>query len=1251
MDIKTATPSQVKAITTLDKNLLVAAAAGSGKTSVLTERILGIITNKDHPTAVDKLLVLTFANAAAAEIRVRLRETLSKQLRQTPSDDNLRLQASLLGRAHISTIHTFAIYVVRRYFYLTDADPHFKIADTNEMELLKREVVEKLLEDEYAAADNHAFLSFVESYGGTKASDSPVAEHILALHRFIMNIPFYEFWLEEAVGLYSHIDVDSQGETPWHLAIRNTLRQNLQSARKAVDQALKIANLPDAPDHYIPALEADGALIDNLLHAAELPFAQAYAIFTGYEFTKLPAKKFSGDIKLKELITNIRKKNIKGRVDSAIKGAFPKSLEAIAADLAALAPHIAALCRLTLKFTHRFNAEKLAQNLLDFNDLEHLCLKIFVDPLTMMPTDAAGELRAHFEHVMIDEYQDSNPVQEMILQAIARDSNRFMVGDIKQSIYRFRSADPSIFNEKYNTYDTDESAENNFRIDLQHNFRSRSEILETVNLVFRQIMSKQSCGIDYDDKAALTPPKSAELSHGENPYKCEVLIGIRNSETVNYENDEANESETDGNEVSQEDFSSAILEAEIVAARITELVGTNPLQIYDKDCKCHRNATYADITILLRKAKDASAFSEVFARKNIPLDTGSFGGTGATSLFDTIEVATLISFLEIIDNPRQDIPLVAVLSSPIYNFSPDELLEVRAVESRVDFYDCILSYINETTHDPFIKSPELVEKLLSFLAELNNLRDSALSKPASILIADIFECTDYANIVSAMPMGNMRQANLRLFRERAEAFESSRKQGLFHFMRYITDLREKEQKFPSAQMADGNTSVRLMSVHKSKGLEFPIVFFCRTSGEFNNDDLKRDLLFDKELFIGAKLIDPIRRIRSNTISHSAILNKIRDESTAEEMRILYVALTRARDKLIITGCVPNEKALLKHELQGLSENVYIDPAAVLASNTMLDWLIMSLSRHKQGGVFRTDSIPPANFYLYSYPADFGVKTFTAQDIIQIEDAQDIAVDTNQCILRADTRSAPTASGDVSSSAEIEQMLSWNYSFSHTHTPSKLSISEIKRLYQAQMQDSYATVYSAETYPYRKPNFLEQKKGFSPAETGTIIHTVMEHLDLHSTHEEGHVHAMLEQLVAQNILTAEEAKAVPVKLITGFVKSPLAMRMRAASELRKEVPFVLALNASEIYRDIDFHEHARPILVHGIIDAYFVENGMAVIVDYKSDFVAPTDTPEQIQAKYSVQLEIYRKAVERTANLPVKECILYMLRANSEVFVI
>ncbi|MCL2674662.1 MAG: helicase-exonuclease AddAB subunit AddA, partial [Defluviitaleaceae bacterium] len=861
------------------------------------------------------------------------------------------------------------------------------------------------------------------------------------------------------------------------------------------------------------------------------------------------------------------------------------------------------------------------------------------------------ELRAHFEHVMIDEYQDSNPVQEMILHAIARDSNRFMVGDIKQSIYRFRSADPSIFNEKYNTYDTDDNTANNLRIDLQHNFRSRPKILETVNLVFRQIMSRQSCGIDYDDKAALTPPAPPEPSQGDNPYQCEVLIGIKNSEAASYESDEPSDIDDNStDEVSQEDLSSATLEAEIVAMRISELVGSNPLQIYDKDLKCHRSATYADITILLRKAKDAAAFSEVFARKNIPLDTGSFGGSAAVPLFDTIEVATLISFLEIIDNPRQDIPLVAVLSSPIYNLSPDELLEIRAIESRADFYDCILSYIDETANDPFLKSSELVDKLRKFLHELNSLRDTAPSSPTGAIIADIFERTDYANLVSAMPIGNVREANLRLFRERAEAFESSRKQGLFHFMRYIADLREREQKIPSAQMADGNTSVRLMSVHKSKGLEFPIVFFCRTSGEFNTDDLKRDLLFDKELFIGAKLIDPTRRTRSNTISHSAILAKIRDESTAEEMRILYVALTRARDKLIITGCLPNEKALLKHELQGLNGNVYIDPATVLAANTMLDWLMMSLSRHKQGSPFRTDSIPNACKYLYGYQADFCVKTFTAQDLAQIEAEQDIAIDT---LFRSGRLDHPQHAEQLinnDNSAAIEQALSWSYSFSHTHTPSKLSISEIKRLYQAQMQDSYATVYSAETYSYRKPNFLEQRKGFSPAETGTIIHTVMEHLDLHAAHEEAHVHTLLEQLTARNILTAEEAKAVPVKLIVGFVKSPLAMRMRAASELRKEVPFVLALNASEIYRDIDFHEHARPILVHGIIDAYFIENGEVIIVDYKSDFVSPSDTPEQIQAKYMVQLEIYRKAIERTINMPVKECILYMLRANTEIFV-
>ncbi|MCL2617056.1 MAG: helicase-exonuclease AddAB subunit AddA, partial [Defluviitaleaceae bacterium] len=1168
------TIDQQLAIDTLNKNLLVSAAAGSGKTAVLTARILGLIANDTQPVEVDRLLVLTFANAAAAEIRARLRAALSQRQRQNPADSNLRTQAALLNRAQISTIHTFAIYVIRRYFAIAGTDPFFKIADLSEMELLKREVMDQLMEDEYAAPNNTEFTAFVERYGGTRTDDKNVPEHVLALYTFAMNIPFYEKRLGQFADAYNSIEVGTLAGTRWYKASMESLRRSLESVRASLGQALAIAEMADGPNHYIPALEADEELLDRLANVPDLPPEEAYEQLANISFEPLSRKRPPCDPALRELAKGIRDDNFKKPLLNAAKAAMPKPPAEIVADLADLAPHVRTLCRLTLEFTRRFSAAKQSRNLLDFSDLEHTCLNLLVNQDTLEPTQAAAELRAHFEHIMIDEYQDSNRVQDLILQAVARDANRFMVGDVKQSIYRFRSADPSIFLEKYNGF---QRTGTNIRIDLHNNFRSRPEILETANLIFRQIMSTASCGINYDDSAALVGATASAGSQGANPYQCEVLIGIPSANNQDDEDPEYTDTDTDEHDTHEdsaenliEELRGAALEAEIVAARILSLVnGTDALEIFDKEKQTKRPATFSDIVILMRATKAAGEFAKVFARKGIPLDTGSFGGT--SSLLDTIEVAILISFLCIIDNPRQDIQLVAVLSSPVYGLSPDELLEVRELRKNADFYDCVLEYAEHSTDKPFIKDEVLAAKLRAFLQELEELRNTAPYTSLSDLISELCERADYANMVSSMPMGNVRAANLRLFRERAAKYESARGLGLFHFLRFLEGLREMEKNLPVAQDTEGGGAVRLMSVHKSKGLEFPVVFVCRTSNKFNTDELKKDLLFHKELGIGAMLINPTKRTRAGTLSHSAVKTMARAEAIAEEMRMLYVAITRARDKLFLTGCVTKESDLTKHAASCLGRDIPIDAASVLAANSMLHWLLMSMGRHKQGAAFRTEELTPACQYIYNYPADFRVETWTPTKLSMMEAAEEEEAANRLEELRHPGQSQerqPNQPANTPDLSELANTLSWSYPHTgSTRIPSKLSITEIKRIFQAQTQDSYATPYTFEKFAYRRPDFLSQKKGPSPTEVGTIIHTVMEHMDLHAIHEEAHVQGLVDQLISRNILTPEEAQAVPVKIVASFAKSPLAMRMRAATELRKEVPFVLTVDASEIYGHI------------------------------------------------------------------------------------
>lgn len=1225
------TQEQKNAIEARGRNVLVSAAAGSGKTSVLVGRIMSLITDYENPVHIDRLLVLTFANASAEEMRSRLREALSKGLKADPTNTNLRSQMQLIAKANISTIHTFALYVLRQYFHAAEIDPHFTIADDDEMKILKQELLNELLEKRHTEASQD-FLKLVDSYDGTKAGSNRLAELVLLAHDFVMNIPFYDIWLDEAAEMF----LREAAQTPWYNFMMAGFKAKIRSICIEVQHAIDIAGLPGGPHKYIPRLEEELDMLESVVQAADCTHAHLFKLVKEAKFNRLPGETKSD---LQEEVKGLRnsykeefKKNCKF---------LEKSQDQHNEDIACSAPLVNCFIGMVKDFSKSFSREKRRRNQLDFNDLEHLCLKVLVDESTGMPTAAARELAASFEYTMIDEYQDSSPVQEKILQAVSREANRFMVGDVKQSIYRFRSADPSIFMEKYDMYSAQPcNTDKNYRINLHVNFRSRREVLEATNFVFAQIMSKASCGIAYDENVALKLPTQvfAEACDGSG-FECELLLGINAMEDEEDERDEGDAEGQVAEDLNNEDYSmtKSELEAELVAARIAELVAGGDVMLADKLTGEKRSPTFSDIVILMRSLKkEEHIFSQVFERKNIPLVISKSGDSGQGKVFSGLEVSALLDFMRIVDNPRQDIPLAGVLCSPMVGIEPDELLELRLAYPEGDLYTCVVAYSQGGG------VAGLRRNLGAFLEQLDGLRDIAPHISVGQLCAEIMERTGYAAVVGAQPGGERGLAKLRRFQEYAYGFDKSRRGGLYAFLCFVQRVDKPKEAIVEAQDEAG--AVRMMTIHKSKGLEFPIVFLSGTHGKFEHKELKQDIVLHKQLGIGLRLVDLGRRTKRGSISRDAISEAIRREELADEMRKLYVAMTRARDKLIITGALKDEKKLKSHSSTARYATTVIDAQKVLSAGSFLDWLKMAFCRHKEGGVLRqagegTHSLAA----LEAWPASLVVRVFKPEDIKQMEALQDAAVDTSGVEIEAGLKSGK----DMACYEDIEKVFSWEYPFREgMNMPSKLAISDIKRIHQP--DDIYAEAYKPLGRAKHKVYF-GGNGGFTPMELGTIAHTVLQNLNLDEVRGRAGVEGLVRKLVDGNILKPGEADAVPLDEIAAFTHSCLAGRMIAAGDVRREVAFVAAMQPGEIYPRLrDAVIGLRPIMVHGIIDAFFVEDGEAVIVDYKSDRYFAGTGAEVLRERYAVQMSVYKKAVERATGFNVKECVLYMLSSGEEV---
>lgn len=1218
------TDEQQKVIDTRNRNLLVSAAAGSGKTAVLVERIIQMLTDNDHPVDIDKLLVVTFTNAAASEMRERIGEALEKRIDEQPDNVYLHKQLSLLPTSNIMTIHAFCLSVIKNNFHIINLDPSFRVADETELKLLKADIINELLEEHYTNEDED-FIDLIESYT-TGKTDANLEELIQEIHTFAMSHPWPEEWLDRCVDAMSIDNASDLEESSWIDIIRQHLKLTVDSYMKILSEAEKMCELDNGPIGYRDAIVLDLKNIKALSTVLDQSFKIISEEISSIEFGKIGRCKKDVDTNLKDKVKIIRDE-VKEGINKLKEDFFFKPFEKMIEDINKVHPVMETLVKLVKEFSMKFQETKADKNIIDFNDIEHFALNILIskdENGEVQPSSSAVELQDQFHEILIDEYQDSNLVQETILTSVSKiltgKPNVFMVGDVKQSIYKFRLAKPELFMEKYDAYTIHESDYQ--KIDLHKNFRSRAEILDSINFIFKQIMSKHIGDVEYDDSAALYLGASYESS--SSPNKTDLII-------IDSEDDE-DESDIDSKE----------LEAKVIAEKIKGLMNKEqPFQVYDKKENAYRPVAYKDIVILLRTTSNwANIFVDELMRYGIPAYTDA-----TTGYFDTIEVKTIISLLKIIDNPRQDIPLISVLRSPIVGLTAEELVSVKNIFPNGEFYDAYEHYIQGSLTQDGVN-----EKLQRFHKQLLKWREMAVYTPLNDLIWDIYSKTHYYHYVSVMPGGQQRQANLDLLIDKAIDYESTSYKGLFNFIRYLEKIHKYAIDLGEATLYGENENlVRVMSIHKSKGLEFPVVFVAGLGKQFNMQDLNKPILLHQDLGFGPKYVNYEYRYETKTLPRTILSHKIKHESLSEELRVLYVALTRAREKLILVGSTKQVDKKIDKWCQYLfvKEEKLIRNVIEGARN-YLDLIVPTIARHKDGCILREranmNEMMASSLELDN--SQWHIEFLSSQDIIHNETERiDTMKKVGKELLNWDCE---TQYSDGNKEYDIDNLLNWQYYYENTvYKPVKITVSEIKRKEMEEIEDE---IKYTERESYR-PQFIEDKLQLTPGERGTVFHKVMQHIDFNNISTYDSINQYLCQLESRNIITDKERKSVNIKSILEFGKSSLITRMREAEKkglLRREKPFVLGLDVTEVYDDINSDMNEK-VLLQGIIDCYFQEEDQIILVDYKTDYIKKGEE-EILIKRYNKQMEIYQRAIEQITGKKVREKVLYSFTLHKEIVI-
>ena len=1247
------TTEQQQVIDLRNRNILVSAAAGSGKTAVLVERIVKIITDKNHPVDIDHLLIVTFTNAAAAEMRERIGNAIEKALDEQPGNEHLLRQLTLIHNAQITTIDSFCLYVVRNHFHEIDLEPNFRIGDEGELKLLREDVLGRVLEQNYEEP-SEAFSDFVEGYASGR-TDAALNEMILQLYEFSRSYPWPEKWLDSFVGAYRIETREELDRAEWLAPLTENICFVLKDCEQLLKQALAITQQDDGPDMYEKAVQSDLEKYEGLSRLTS--FCELSGALSDIKYDRLASSRgFEGDPDKLELVKSLREQ-AKDVVKKLCRQYFFCSPEMMIEQLERTEPMLEEVVRLTKQFADEFAAAKRRKNLVDFHDVEHFALQILVDEETEKAKKTAEEFRDTFEEIMIDEYQDSNEVQETLLRSISREergeNNIFMVGDVKQSIYRFRLARPELFMKKYDSYSLEESTTQ--RIDLHKNFRSREEVLTCTNDIFYKIMARSLGNVEYDAEAALYLGASYPVSADFIP---EILLADSNDELL--EDTELSDKKT--------------LEAKIVAEEIRHLMKTQP--VTDKATGELRAARYSDIVILLRSLSGwADSLVEVLNENGIPAHTVS-----STGYFSTVEVQTVLSMLRLLDNPRQDIPMAAVLRSPMAGLTDEELAVLRLEDGSVPFHEAVLELAeglyeedgqkeisdSEADRKQGRNADEKTEnhieitahrKLLKFYKKYKQLRQLVPDTPIHELIEIILRETGYGHYVAAMPAGNRRTANLNMLLEKAAAYEKTSYKGLFHFVRYIDELQKYDVDFGEADMVGENEDVvRIMSIHKSKGLEFPIVIVSGMGKNFNKQDTRSKMVLHPELGIGLDYMDGKKRIKSPTIAKKAIAKQIDLENLGEELRVLYVALTRAKEKLILIGTLKDapEKLEFYRQQANLSK----------AADRPLSYLT------REGASGYLDWILPA---VLSYGDKYPVRIVEAAELVldevenQLEQNEDLT-----------ERIKEIEAADTQLVGQLKQRFSQRYPYQvDVLRKNKYSVSELKHRamrekFEAEQEETIPAFLEEPVTPtiplfIQRQGSVEQETPNRGALRGTAVHRVMECYDFAS---EKSVHEQMEAMEKEEKIIADMRALVKEQIVADFVSSETGRRMALAQRggaLYREKPFVMGFTEEElenygfgvgsntdscenIYEKTDSDQekeeqqkvrHEEDLtLIQGIIDVFWIEKDGIVLLDYKTDRVQQA---KELIDRYETQLKLYADALERVfaaRKLKVKEILIY-----------
>ena len=1255
------TEDQKKVIELRNRNILVSAAAGSGKTAVLVERIIQRLLDERDPLDVDRLLIVTFTEAAAAEMKERIRDAIENALEDTPGNVHLQRQATLIHSARITTIHSFCLSVIREHFHAINLDPGFRIAEEGELKLLRQDVLEEMLESCYDEG-TEAFLEFAEKFS-TGRSDRQLEEVILQLYEYAGSYPQPEKWLNACVDNYQ-VENEHFSDAGFVQILIESIRQNLQGARILLNEALHICEESDGPYLYAEALEADLMMIETMEKAET--FEAFYGKINQIAWKRLSAKKDETiDPEKKEAVKMLREK-AKKMVKDLQETCFYETPEELAEDLRNTGSTMEELVFLVTTFARLFAEKKRSRNVIDFQDMEQFALQILTEEKdgSLVPSAVAREYQEQFEEVMIDEYQDSNLIQEAILTSVSTVSrgsyNVFMVGDVKQSIYRFRLSRPELFMEKYDTYSREESSYQ--MIELQQNFRSRASVLTCINDIFYQIMTKNLGGIRYTRETALYPGAEFEKTDKRSGIPVQLLVADTGSEAFKQLDEDA------------ADYTARELEAKMIAEQIKSFTDEkNGLYVWDKDQQAYRKACYKDMVILLRSM---SGWSEVFV--NILMNEGIPAvAQTRTGYFATTEVETVLSLLSVIDNPMQDIPMAAVLRSPMIGMNDNEMAWMMAAYKRYTeknqdrgvyaawklWEECRCRKMDENTAENSSKNktqeisgvesdhkneiqvgrvevPETIAyaiwKKLGIFAELTDeLRQDARYLPVYELLYQIYRKTGYYDYVSSMPAGETRKANLDMLAEKAAAYASTSYRGLFHFVRYIEKLKKYDTDFGEASPGDEGNSVRIMSIHKSKGLEFPVVFLAGMGKKFNKQDAYGQLLLDADLGAAADEMDLNLRTKAPTLKKMAIRRRMELESMGEELRVLYVAMTRAKEVLVMTGTDRSlENKLEKWDQLSLTDGQI--PYTVLSgANSFLDWVLMAKA-----------AVPAGHME---------VKQVQLTHLIGRELQRQLEKkNVKEELLKLDTKQVY----DEQMKEQLDQALSYEYPYlEDTGLYTQMSVSELKKQSQIGREEENIGTERKDLSEVRldhehemEPESSEAEDGKKQTETGkkgafrgTAYHRALECLDLLAVTDQRKLEGDLLALFQRGFLTEEAYESIFPWDIWKFLESPLGKRMKQAEKegkLYRERQFMVGIPASEMGKGLQSEEL---VLIQGVIDAYIEEADGFILIDYKTDYVPKEDTQkgeELLKERYQVQLDYYGRALTQLTGKKVKEKWIY-----------